>query len=172
MVMSIDTPLSSFSKDSVISFSSPTSKLWVSQDWRHWGSSRNDSYYTKNTTPQPCTNFNQPISPPYIHTRESYIMKSTPKFYNEIYTISTNSAEYGIIVYKVRPSLVCTKKYIGLGQDFIRPAYRMSVRLRIIFASFVANYSLFHIDQPMMIKPLSNVRRSVLNQTVLHWKSM
>jgi hypothetical protein len=61
MVMSIDTPLSSFSKDSVISFSSPTSvceftKIEGIEEVRE---SRNDSYYTKHKHP---TMYNQPTN--------------------------------------------------------------------------------------------------------------
>jgi hypothetical protein len=69
MVMSIDTPLSS-SKDSVISFSSPTSvscELTKIEGIEEVRESRNDSYYNKTQTPQPCTT-NQPTQYHPVHT--------------------------------------------------------------------------------------------------------
>jgi hypothetical protein len=75
MVMSIDTPLSSFSKDSVISFSSPTSvscELTKIEGIEEVRESRNDSYYTKHKHPNHVQPTNQ-RNITYIHTRESYI---------------------------------------------------------------------------------------------------
>jgi hypothetical protein len=70
MHMSIDTPLSSFSKDGWFLLV-PQPEWSLTEDWKHWGSSRgcNDSYYTKHKTHhvQPT---NQPIHYPaitYIH---------------------------------------------------------------------------------------------------------
>jgi hypothetical protein len=75
----IDTPLSSFSKIRWFplvptSVSCELTKIEGIEEVRE---SRNDSYYTKHKHPNHVQPTNQRITP-YIHTRESYIMKSTP----------------------------------------------------------------------------------------------
>jgi hypothetical protein len=71
MVMSIDTPLSSFSKDSVIFFS-PTSvscELTKIEGIEEVRESRNDSYYKKHKHPNHVQPTNQRNITPYIHVK-------------------------------------------------------------------------------------------------------